>query len=400
MWRLGFFFHEMAFGLLSIFLPLYVMSMEPNNGLFYIGILSALALLVAIPSSFFWGYISDKTRHYKRYILLSFFASAIFLYLFIYATSVMLLIVLYAAMAVLHVAHEAPKNVLVSEMYSHEHWERAFAFYEGFTEIGWLIGLLLGFALTVTGFSAVNTLFLCSLLNLAAFFLSIFLVADPLLVFERSLVSIEKSVDFTQRGVFLASKLLDGVSTNLNLRRENVNAFCTGLVLFSLATSVLFTPMPVFVSGIAATAGLSQSIVFAVFVLNSAGGFGGYLLSGLRSDESRGKSRLRGIVLLRSLLAFLLVIPLSYQFFSVGSTAVILVLLGLLNALFLVATLSLSMELIPAGRAGLFNVLIGVGGALGSFVGPFVAQSFGFFYVFLIAGAIFLVALLFFKIFR
>lgn len=400
MWRLGFFFHEMAFGLLSIFLPLYVMTIEPNNGLFYIGMLSAIALLAAIPSSFFWGYISDKTRRYKRYILLSFLASAVFLYLFTYATSIGLLIILYAAMAVLHVAHEAPKNVLVSEMYSHENWKRAFAFYESFTEIGWLIGLLLGFAVTVIGFTAAHTLLLCSLLNLAAFLLSVFLVTDPMLVFERSLVSIEKSVDFTQRGVFLASKILDGIPTDESLRRENVNAFCTGLVLFSLATSVLFTPMPIFISKITATAGLPPSIIFAVFVLSSAGGFSGYLLSGLRSRESGGKTRLSGIVLSRSLLAFLLLIPLSFQFYSVGSATAILILLSFLNALFLVATLSLSMELIPAGKAGLFDVLIGVGGALGSFIGPFIAQSSDFFYVFVTAGAIFLAAFLFFKIFR
>jgi hypothetical protein len=40
-------------------------------------------------------------------------------------------------------------------------------------------------------------LFLCSGLNLAAFGLSIFLVADPLLIFERRLVNIEKKIDFT-----------------------------------------------------------------------------------------------------------------------------------------------------------------------------------------------------------
>jgi len=261
MWRLGFFFHEMAFGLLSIFLSLYVVTIEPSNGLFYIGILAATSLLVAIPASFFWGYISDKTRRYKRYILLSFLASAVFLYLFTYTTSIGLLIILYAAMTVFHVAHEAPKNVLVSEMYSRDNWERAFAFYEGFTETGWLIGLFLGFVVSQIGFSATNTLFLCSVLNLVAFILSIFLVADPMLVFERSLVNIEKSVDFTQRGVFLASKILDGISTNERLKRENINASCSGLVLFSLATSVLFTPMPIFVSTVTVAAGLPQSAV-------------------------------------------------------------------------------------------------------------------------------------------
>lgn len=51
MWRLGFFFHEMAFGLLSVFLPLYVIAI--GGSLVDIGILSAVALFLAIPTSSF-----------------------------------------------------------------------------------------------------------------------------------------------------------------------------------------------------------------------------------------------------------------------------------------------------------------------------------------------------------
>jgi hypothetical protein len=68
-------------------------------------------------------------------------------------------------------------------------------------------------------------------------------------------------------------------------------------------------------------------------------------------------------------------------------------------AMFLIYTLSLSMELIPAGKAGLFNVLISIGGACGSFIGPFIAQTFGFFYVFILAGVVFSSAYIAFKIF-
>jgi len=108
MWRLGFFFHEMAFGLLSVFLPLYVIAM--NGKLVDIGIMSATALFLMILASFFWGYICDKTRRYKRYILISFLASTVFLYLFTLTMSIALLIILYAAMSILHVAHEPPKK--------------------------------------------------------------------------------------------------------------------------------------------------------------------------------------------------------------------------------------------------------------------------------------------------
>lgn len=394
MWRLGFFFHEMGFGLLSIFLPLYLVKIDVANGLFYVGVITGIALFAAIPASFFWGYLCDKTRHYKRYILLAFLASAVLLCLFAFTTDIVLLIVIYAVMSIFHTAHEAPKNVLISELYSHQDWEKNFAFYEGFTEVGTLIGLVLGFFASFFGVSAVNTLFLVAGLNFVAFVLSAIFVVDPPMIFERSLVSIEKTVDFASHGVFLASRMMDGIGLNEKLKRENVTAFCFGLVLFSLATSILFTPLPVFVNSIA-----PAGFVFAVYVLSSGGAIGGYVLAGRRSQEPTGKARVAELVLFRSLLAFVLLAALNMSSFNVLLATGTLVVMGFLFAVIMVSILSLSMELIPAGKAGLINVLIGLGGALGSFIGPFIAQASGFLQVFVVAGAIFFVAFVFFKMF-
>jgi MFS family permease len=402
MWRLGFFFHEMGFGLLSVFFPLYVVSSVLKGSLFDVGIMSAAALFLAIPASFFWGYLCDKTRHYKRFILLSFCGSAVLLYLFSLTTSLYVLLVLYAVMSCLHVAHEPPKNILVAEMYSREDWEKSFASYEGLTEVGWLIGLVLGFLASAYGASPSFTLLLCSILNFVAFGLALMLVADPLFVFERKLVSIEKSVDFAYRGVSLASKLLGGIHVDERLKTENVAAFCCGLVLFSLATSILFTPLPIFVSQVVKSAALPSSLVFAAFVLNSAGGVFGYYASGRPHDREAEKARISRVVFFRSFLSFFLLstILVFTRAFGLGLLVGILVLLGFANAAFVVYTLSLSMELIPAGKAGLFNVLVGVGTASGSLIGPFIAGLTGsFIYVFTVGGIAFFGAYIFFRVF-
>ena len=393
MWRLGFFFHEMAFGLLSVFLPLYVIAM--GGSLVDIGIMSATALFLVIPASFLWGYICDKTRRYKRYILISFLSSTVFLYLFTLTTSVALLIILYAIMSILHVAHEPPKNVLIAELYSRKEWERMFALYEGFTETGWLIGLLLGFLMSTYGLDA-TSLLLCSGLNLVAFILSVILITDPLLIFERSLVSIEKTIDFAFKGVAIASKLLDGLSSNERLKKENLRVFCSGLVLFSIATSILFTPLPIFFYN---KLMLQANVIFFMYVLNSSGGVVGYFLASKRSTRTTEESNIGKTLILRSLLAFLLVAVTQELTYGIMLAAVILILMGFAYALFLVYTLSLSMELIPPKKAGMFNVLLGIGGASGSFIGPFLAQTFGFTCVFLTAGIIFFLAYIAFKIF-
>jgi len=395
MWRFGFFFHEMAFGLLSVFLPLYVIAIE--GSLFDIGIMSASALFLAIPFSFFWGYMCDKTRRYKRFILLSFATLTVILYLFTFTTSIELLIMLYAVMWIFHVAHESPKNVLIAELYSREEWEKAFASYEIFAKTGWLSGLVFGFIISTYGIEAKFTLLFCSALNLVAFASSLVLVTDPPLIFERSLVKIEKTVDFTYRGIALASKLLDGIRTNERLKRENLYAFCSGLVLFSLATSIVATPLPVFFSENLA---LPVNFVFGIFVLSSAGGVAGYLLVLNKLNRQAEKTHISKIVLFRSILVFILIAVILMPLYNIVLASLILPLMGFTHALFLIYTLSVSMEFIPEGKAGLFNALVSIGGACGAFIGPFIAQTMGFIYVFLITSIVFLLAYIAFKISR
>jgi len=98
----------------------------------------------------------------------------------------------------------------------------------------------------------------------------------PPFVFERSLVKIEKTVDFSYRGITLASKLLDGIQVKERLRMENPYAFFTGLAFSSLATSMLSTPLPVF---FAKELAVPLNMVYVIFVLNSVGGIAGYLLA-------------------------------------------------------------------------------------------------------------------------
>ena len=362
-----------------------------------VGIMSATALFLVIPASFFWGYICDKTRRYKRYILISFLTSSVLLCLFTITTSVGFLVILYAVMSILHVAHEPPKNVLIAELYSREEWDKTFARYEGLTEVGWLIGLFLGFLMSTCKFGTAYTLLLCSGLNLVAFIMSAILVTDPLLVFERRLVSIEKTIDFTFKGVVIASKLLDGLSSNERLKKENLRAFCSGLVLFSIATSILFTPLPIFFFQ---QLDLQESAIFVMYMLNSCGGIIGYFLASTKSTQAIEKAHISRIVIFRSILAFLLVAVTQKLTYGAVLATAILILMAFAYAFFLVYTLSLSMELIPAGKAGLFNVLLGIGGGSGSFIGPFLAQTLDFMYVFLTAGIIFFLAYIAFKIFK
>ncbi|HVP41448.1 MAG TPA: MFS transporter [Candidatus Krumholzibacteriaceae bacterium] len=395
---LGFMFHEMAFGLLSIFLPLYVVNdlhLPGSEGLIYVGIMIAVANFAAVPFSFFWGYLCDRTRRYRLFILISFAGMSLLFYVFSVTSSIWLLIVLYGLISVFHVAHEAPKNVLIAEYYSREEWEHSFASYEGLTEVGWLAGLVLGFALSGVGLANVWFILFVSLLNAVAFVASLLLIRDPLFIFERRLVAIERVFNFAHRGFAVASRAFEGAKVNESLKEESVTLFCLGLLLFSFATSMLFTPLPVFFSR---SLGLTQSVVFVVFIFNTIGTTTGYFLVGSRAEIMDEHGIVRRANLVRALLSIsLILVAVSASVLILPFAILILVAMGLVYGFFLISSLSLSMELIPEGKAGVFYALVGLGGAFGCFLGTFIAESYGFPILFVVVGVVFVLGYIAFK---
>jgi MFS family permease len=395
---LGFVFHEMAFGLLSIFLPLYVVNdlhLPASEGLVYFGIMIAVANFVTVPFSFFWGYLCDRVRRYRLFILVSFLGMSLLFYIFSLTTSILLLIVLYGLIAVFHSAHEAPKNVLIAEDYTRAEWEQNFASYEAQTDVGWIAGLVLGFVFSEVGLASVWFILFVSFLNLVGFVLSVFLIRDPLFIFERKLVAVERFFDFAHRGFVVASRAFAGATVKEGLRSESLAIFCMGLFSFFFATSMLFTPLPVFFYK---NLGLAQSVVFVVFIFNTLGGTLGYVLAGVRAEVSDNRSVVGRAALFRALLSLLLIsVAVFASVFMAGLAILILVFMGLIYGLFWISSLSLTMELIPEGKAGVFNALVGLGSAFGCFLGTFVAENYGFSVLFVIACVGFSLSYLAFK---
>ena len=410
MWRLGFFFHDMAFGLLTVFIPLYLVfhfstsSLHLLGGpLLALGVMTSIAIFCSIPASFLWGYLCDATRHYKIFILLAFasIATILFLMTLPFAQNLIVFVGLYVAMQMLHVAHESPKNVLVTEHYSRTDWERTFGFYEGITEIGTIIGLAMGifmFASTLS-FSVLSTytLYLCSGLSVVALILAVLLVADPLMIFERRLVGIERKMDYANRGFEGSSRLMDGLRWDGSLKEDSFAGFVAAIVLFALATSLFFTPLPIFLrQGL----GLSTSWVYVAYILNSVGGTTGYFLIGRRAQSMDIRKQMPRFVLSRSIIIFILVGVILLHFSPKIMTGVLLIFIGFAYAMYYIMMLSLSMEVIPQGKAGLFDGMVGLGSAMGAFLGPFLAFHLNYVPMFVITAVIFLVAFLALKLFR
>jgi len=410
MWRLGFFFHDMAFGLLTVFIPLYVVVFQNTEilggPLLALGVMTSIAIFCSIPASLLWGYLCDKTRHYKVFILLSFASIAIILFLMTLplAQNLMVFVGLYVVMQMLHVAHESPKNVLVTEHYSRCDWERSFGFYEGLTEIGFIVGLGAGMALFAStialtvGSTVVNYAFyLCSGLSVVAFILALALIADPVMIFERRLVGIERRLDFTCRGLEGSSKLMDGLRWEGSLKQDSFFGFAFAIVLFALATSIFFTPLPLYLKELFNG---QEKFVYLAYILNSVGATAGYFLMRSAARSMNIRKQMPRFILVRSLLVFVLVGVISFAVAPTILACTLLVCLGFAYAMYYIMMISLSMEVIPEGKAGLFDGMVSLGAAIGAFLGPFIAENLHYLPTFIIAAVIFLVAFLTLKVVR
>ena len=247
-----------------------------------------------------------------------------------FAQNLIVFVALYVFMQMLHVAHESPKNVLVTEHYSRSDWEKSFGFYEGLTEIGFIVGLAIGMVMFASALSfsvlSIYSFYICSALSVVAFVLAVVLIADPLMNFERRLVGIERKLDFTNRGFEGTSRLMDGLRWDGSLKEDSFLGLVFGIVLFSLATSLFFTPLPIYLKGLF---GGHQQYVYLAYILNSVGATTGYFLIRGRARSMDIRKQMPRFVFLRSLLIFTLVGVISFAVAPTILTCVLLVCLRL-----------------------------------------------------------------------
>jgi predicted MFS family arabinose efflux permease len=317
-----------------------------------------------------------------------------------FAKNLVIFALLYILMNVLHAAHESPKNVLVAENYSHDQWGRAYAIYEGVTEIGLIIGLGIGFVtFTATlsfGINAMYSFYVCSGLSFVAFLISLLFVADPLMNFERRLVGMERKLNYVHSGFRTLSKMWYGYTDTSDFKQTRFLGFGLAILFFSLATSVFYTPLPVFFTDYM---GLDTGLVFVVYVLGSIGATSGFFFIRNRAFGGDAKKRISRMILLRGVIIFLIVGVVSLSFYPLAMTSMMLVGLGFAFAIYSILMLCNSMALVPEGKTGIIEVLAGLGAAVGSFLGPFLADIIGYLFAFVVAGVLFVAAFICLKVF-
>ena len=180
-------------------------------------------------------------------------------------------------------------------------------------------------------------------------------------------------------------------------KKTAFRGFAFAIVLFALATSLFFTPLPIYLKEVF---GGQEKFVYLAYILNSVGATAGYFLIRGRANSMNMRKQMPRFILLRSFLVFILVAVISLAIAPTLVTCVLLVCLGFAYAMYYIMMLSLSMEVIPEGKAGFFDGMVSLGAAIGAFLGPFLAFNWNYIPTFIIAAVVFLGAFITLKIFR
>jgi MFS family permease len=156
-----------------------------------VGLAVTLFSAVSVPAAVFWGFATDRFHRRKPIIIASYLATAAVLFLFLFAGTVYYVSFLYALFSFVTSAVTTPLNLLVMENSPKQKWSSAFAWFSMVTSIGQTGGLILGTAWS--SFLLLSYLVIpLATLSLASAGLSVTMLKEPSLVFERQMMALNR----------------------------------------------------------------------------------------------------------------------------------------------------------------------------------------------------------------
>ena len=385
--------YNVAFGILSTLLPLYLVD-ELKSTLAELGMMTSIAAAVSIPASIYLGRLPDRYSRSKPFIMISLLGVALVLLLMPLTRSVSIFQLLYVIMTLVNYPSGPSTSVLIAESFERSKWGRALArqsFMEGLAQA---LGLAIC-SLSISQLGYVALLRITSPLVLASFVLALVALRDPPLYVERFLGRFERpitdvetlSFNFGSRGTLSPSR-----RTRQFNREPKMVLFGFGTVFFAFAASNAFVPLPIYLRE-----SLSASIVFAIFLVRSLCGTVTYLIVG--KAVGSGTAIVKLATAMRIVLVLL--IPVALMLPTPLSFVVVAALLSIVA--FSWSLYSLGGDIIKVANAkpgslGIYDALASAGSAAGSVVGSTIPLLFGYGSLYAVSSGVFAFSLLLFLV--
>ena len=392
---LTYFPNGIAQGILGTLIPLYLIQ-GLGASLIDLGVMTFAASALLIPASIFIGSLPDRSRASKPFIILSFLGASTLIYLMTNTTSIFIFQLLYVALELANYLRGPSTNVLIAETFERKNRGTVIA-REGFVEgLGTVIGLVLCTLLIgVIGYNAL--LFMACPLILVSFLVALLTLRDSPLYIERSLDRFENVVDKMEDfSIHLAADGSVTPDSGGNWRFSqpaNMRLFGLGRAVFAFAASNAFTTLSIF---LLTRANFTSSLIFVVFLVRSVFGALSYLFIDHIFGSNPGASVKLGTLMRVALvlvIPFTLLLPMPY---SVILAAIILSIIAVSWSIYSVGYGLVTLLYAQPGTLGLYDAFASLGGAIGNYTGGLIPTIYGFETLFILSGALFLVALILF----
>jgi MFS family permease len=405
-WYYSFLPFNVAGGSTSPLIPLFVTEGLAGN-VAQVGIISAISSLASVPANIVWGNLSDTLKRRKVFVLIGFIGLAIPLLLMGLSTDVATYYLANLILGAISAAVAPVGTVLVLESFDKKEWGKRLGDFSRVAGIGWLMGLIIGtiWLNTDSSVMAMRMLFIgASMLALLSVILAWKWVKEPKANIDRKDVAsvVKLPLISFERGRYTPTKVLHVIKISAkNLRPKNFprNLKIYYAVMFLAFTGFLtfYVGLPIFLSQ---KLHLSISEVFIVYVASSVVSALTYSQAGKWSYKV-GSKRLQQISFGGRIILFpsmFLVTSLNLDFLS------LMLVLCAMHALigFCWANLSVAANVLVSNMSycdfrteslGMYCSIQGIASIVGSLLGGFIANYYGYFDTFLVASGFVVVAL-------
>jgi predicted MFS family arabinose efflux permease len=369
--------------------------MELKASLVDLGVMNFIATGLIIPASPYLGRLPDRYGKVKLFIIVSFMAVSLLIFLMSITTDAKIFQLLYVLMCIFKYVEDPATRILVAESFDQTRWVTVLSKLNFFASIAGVIGLAFC-SLTVNIIGYKNLLILASFLTIISLFLAFITIQEPPVYFERMLGRLNRPINDVEALSFHITSegsLVPAWKGRLKIGKEpRMTLLGLGRALFAFSASNALTSLPVY---LLEKAGLLNSTIFTIFLIRGIFGAIGYL-SSIKIVENGGRAVkiATGMrVILVSLIPVCAKLP---KPLSILTIALLLSMISLSWSIYSIGLEIVTISYAPPGRLGVYDALTSLGNALGSFSSGFIPTIYGFNIMFGISSVLFAFSLLLF----
>ena len=408
-WYYSFLPFNVAGGSTSPLIPLFVTEGLAGN-VAQVGIISAISSLASVPANIIWGNLSDTLKRRKVFVLIGFIGLAIPLLLMGLSTDIPTYYLANFILGAISAAAAPVGTVLVLESFDKKEWGKRLGDFSRVGGIGWLLGLTIGtiwlnFMIGDSTIMAMRMLFVAAaMLAFVSVILAWKWIREPKTKIERKDLANEVKIPLIsfERGRYTPTRVLHVIkisAKNLSPKNFPRNLKIYYVVMFLAFTGFLtfYVGLPIFLSH---QLHLSISEVFIVYVASSTISALTYSQAGKWSYKI-GSKRLQQISFTGRIILF----PSMFLVTGLNLDILPLILvLCVMHALigFCWANLSVAANILVSNMSycefrteslGMYCSIQGIASIVGSLLGGFIANYYGYLDTFLVASAFVIAAL-------